>query len=247
MYSFTSHVRYSEIGESMRMSIPSIIDYLQDCATFQSESMGIGPSHVAECGLAWLLSDWRIEIRELPRFNDQIRVSTWATGFKSLRASRNFTVCDAADETAANPLVRADSLWFMFDSNAGRVTRAPQGECRPYIDDAADDAPLAMEPVSRKLPVSGEGQACAPITVTAAHIDTNHHVNNAQYVSMALGVLEPGSVACPLTLEVHYSYAAKLGDIVYPHIHHEPVGEKPATVVTLDTEEGRPYATVRIS
>lgn len=247
MYSFTSHVRYSEIGESMRMSIPSVIDYLQDCSTFQSESMGIGPGHAIESGLAWLLSDWRIEIARLPRFNDEIRVSTWATAFKGLRAKRNFTICDAGDEAQENPLVRADSAWFMFDSNTGRVARVPASESQPYIDDAADDEPLDMEPVARRIAVADEGEAADPIVVTTSHIDTNHHVNNVQYVSMALGVLGESAPAAPLTLEVHYSYAAKLGDTIYPHVHHEELDGRPATIVTLDTEDGRPYATVRFS
>ena len=91
--------------------------------------------------------------------------------------------------------------------------------------------------------VEGEGQAATPITVTGAHLDTNHHVNNAQYVSLALGVLEEGEVCAPRTLDVHYSQAAKLGDTIYPHVHR---GEDAATV-TLDDEVGKHYAIVRVS
>ena len=77
MYSFTSRVRYSEIDESGALSITSLIDYLQDCSTFHSDSLGLGLDHSAETGYAWLLSAWEIEIRALPHFGDEIRVGTW--------------------------------------------------------------------------------------------------------------------------------------------------------------------------
>lgn len=35
MYAFDSRVRYSECDETGTLSIVSMIDYLQDCSTFQ--------------------------------------------------------------------------------------------------------------------------------------------------------------------------------------------------------------------
>ena len=245
MYSFESRVRYSEIGEGGRLSVPAVINYMQDCSTFQSEKYGIGVAHAMETGLAWMLSGWRIEVRELPRLGEPISISTWATAFNGLSASRNFTI-KSAREPEAEPLVRADSGWFLFDANKGRPTRVPESESAAYVKDAKDDSPLDMPAAPRMIKVSGEGEAAAPVTVTGALIDTNHHVNNAQYVSLAFGVLEQAPGA-PFTLEVRYSRAAKLGDVIYPHVHHEELNGAPATVVTLDAEDGKPYASVRIS
>lgn len=248
MYSFTSRVRYSEIDETGKLSIPSLVNYLQDCTIFGSEELGLGPVHTAETGLAWLLSAWKIDITELPSFGDEIRVSTWATGFKGLRASRNFTVCRASDDAASHPLVRADSSWFMFDANKGRPVRIPESESAPYVEDAHNNSPLDLPPIQHVVRVEGEGLARAPITVTGAHIDTNHHVNNAQYVSLALGALEEGEASIPCTLDVHYSRAAKLGDTIYPHVHREPLADgNSSAIVTLDDESGSPYAIVRLS
>ena len=220
MYSFTSRVRYSEIDETGKLSIPSLVNYLQDCTTFGSEELGLGPAHTAETGLAWLLSAWKIDITELPSFGDEIRVSTWATGFKGLRASRNFTVCRASDDAAAHPLVRADSSWFMFDANKGRPIRIPESESAPYVEDARNDSPLDLPPIQRVIRIEGEGQACAPITVTGAHIDTNHHVNNAQYVMFALDALaELGHALDVHRIAVQYRTMAWLGDKVHPSVH----------------------------
>ena len=250
MYTFTSRVRFSEIDERGVLSIPALVNYLQDCSTFHSESVGMWPEHARETGLAWLLSAWEIEIGRLPRFGEEIAVSTWATGFKGLRANRNFCVCEAGDEDREHQLVRADSSWFIFDAKAGRPIRIPTDEVAPYESDIEHDKPLDLPPIPRILRATAPGKPAAPVIVTAAHLDTNHHVNNAQYVSMALGALseqadgrDGSAIPAIRWLDVHYSQAAKLGDTILPHIHHEPDG---SVIVTLDNEDNRPFAIVRI-
>lgn len=250
MYSFTSHVRFSEVDESGRLSIPAIVDLLQNCSTFHSESLGVGPAHARACGKAWMISAWEIEVGERPPFNAEVRVSTWATSFRGVKATRDFTVCDAGDATGEQPLVRATSTWFMFDASAGRPIRLPEDEVAPYLPDIEHDSPLAMPKIPRKLAVEGAALDAAPVTVTGAHLDTNHHVNNAQYVSMALGALEElglsaaydSSAEAPLWLDVHYSAAAKLGDVVHPLVYQAD----DMTTVALDDAAASPYAIVRL-
>lgn len=248
MYSFNSRVRFSEIDEAGILSIPAIINYLQDCSTFHSEAIGRGPLHVKETGLAWMLSAWQVEVYRRPAFNEEIRVATWATNFKGLRASRNFTICDIADEAMEHPLVRADSSWFMFDTCADKPVRIPESEYQGYLESTPA---LDMPPTAKILRAEGSIEDASPVVVTGAHLDTNHHVNNAQYVSLALGALEEldpelttktADINKPYAIDVHYAIAAKLGDTIYPHIHKADT----CTYVTLDNEDTKPFATVRI-
>lgn len=41
-YEFESKVRYSEIDHRGTMTLPALINYFQDCSTFQSEEIGYG-------------------------------------------------------------------------------------------------------------------------------------------------------------------------------------------------------------
>lgn len=254
MYSFQSAVRYSEVDEAGTLSIPALINYLQDCSTFQTEELGVGVGHAQEVGLRWLLAAWEIEIFALPRLAERIEVSTWARSFRGLFAGRNFTLrrCDGGvagggSAQAESPLVRADSLWFMYGDEAGRPVRPPASEVDPYAADLAQDAPLDMPPIQRRIPVEGPGTPGTPVTVTRAHIDTNHHVNNAQYVDMALASLPEGalpvpSTSAPLRLDVQYCEAARLGDVVHPFVHACEGG----WIVSLADAAGKSYAVVRV-
>ena len=48
MYTFDSRIRYSEIGEDGNLTLPGLINYFQDCSTFQSEDLGIGTTVLKE-------------------------------------------------------------------------------------------------------------------------------------------------------------------------------------------------------
>ena len=55
MYTLDSKVRYSEIDHRGTMTLPALINYFQDCSTFQSESLGFGVKAAKEKKKAWIL------------------------------------------------------------------------------------------------------------------------------------------------------------------------------------------------
>ena len=80
MYTFDSRVRYSETDEEGNLSVVGIMNYLQDCSTFQSEDLKLGISYLNEEKRAWWLSGWQIEILRQQHFGERIRISTWPSG-----------------------------------------------------------------------------------------------------------------------------------------------------------------------
>ena len=47
MYEFNSRVRYSEIDHHGTLTLPALINYFQDCSTFQSEDV-LSLIHISE-------------------------------------------------------------------------------------------------------------------------------------------------------------------------------------------------------
>ena len=74
--------------------------------------------------------------------------------------------------------------------------------------------------------------------VARHHIDTNHHVNNAQYVEIAREVLPERMRIRELRAE--YKKAALLGDVIIPRMS---CADDVYTVALCDGE-GAPYALV---
>lgn len=235
MYSFDSRVRYSECDENGRLSLVSLIDYLQDCSTFHCEDMGEGILGLKQEGLGWILANWRIEVSRLPLFGEKIRTSTWCYEMKRLHAMRNFQITDEKGES----LVTADSQWFLYNLNEQKVSRIPESQ-QFYIE----DTPRAqMGQMERKLAGTGDATQASPIIVSEQHLDTNNHVNNAQYVMMAIAALhELGIVAALDTLSVQYRSMARLGDTVVPRVFECEGGH----TVELAAADATVYANVKL-
>ncbi len=232
MYSFNARVRYSEVGGDRRLSVPGVVNYLQDCSTFQSEDLKMGIDYLEQSHRAWWLSSWQIVINRYPRLGEEIVVSTWPYDFKGIYGYRNFTICDKQGEY----LVKANSIWFLFDTKAGRPAKVESEDIRGYQTEG--DKNLDMEYAPRRIPLSGGYEAGERVTVTLHHIDTNRHVNNAQYVAVAREAI-PESFQIR-EIRVEYKKAAVLGDVMIPRISRE----KEACTVALCSQDGTAYAVV---
>ncbi|MFR5733300.1 MAG: acyl-[acyl-carrier-protein] thioesterase [Clostridium sp.] len=110
----TADARYSEVDEDRKLSLTGVINYMQDCSTFQSEDLNMGIDYLAEKHRAWLLSSWQIVVDRYPKLGERIVVSTWPYDFKGIYGYRNFTIQDPE----GSYLVRANSNWFFFDTGA---------------------------------------------------------------------------------------------------------------------------------
>ena len=78
------------------------------------------------------------------------------------------------------------------------------------------EEPLEMETVSRKIALPEKLEERGGFPVFRHQIDVNNHVNNCQYVQMALEVLpECGRAA---KIRVEYKKSAVFGDTICPKI-----------------------------
>lgn len=226
MYTFDSRVRYSETDERGTLSVTGIINYLQDCSTFQSESIGLGVDYLKQHNRAWWLSSWQIIIDRYPRLGEEIVIGTWPYDFKGMYGYRNFTIQDMS----GNYLVRANSIWFFFDTAAGRPVKVTEEDVRGYGEPHAER--LDMEYAPRRIEIPDTFENGEFVQVYKHHIDTNHHVNNAQYVEIAREFLPADFIIGELRIE--YKRAAVLGDVMMPRISKTDEGY----VVSLCGKEG---------
>ena len=114
-YTFDSRIRYSEIDHHRTITLPGIINYFQDCSTFQSEDIGYGVERFQTEGKAWVLSYWQVVVERYPKIGERVKVSTWATSFKGILAERNFQMVDESGQAVAY----ANSVWTFMDKQKG--------------------------------------------------------------------------------------------------------------------------------
>jgi acyl-ACP thioesterase len=188
----------------------SLLNYLQDCATAHSESLGIGLEALGKEKRAWLLSSWQIEISRLPNYNEEVEVGTFPYDIKHFYGYRNLFIKDKSGEY----LVKANSIWFFTDIEKLRPTRLPKEWAACYKSEPR----LDMNYEGRKIAlIEEEGNRKEKISVMHYHVDTNGHMNNACYVQLAAEYL-PSDFLLGY-LQVEYKKSVVYGEDIYPVVH----------------------------
>ena len=230
MYKVDTKVKYSECGEDGKIKLGSIINQFQDASSAHSEALGVGMDYLAEKKRAWILNSWQIVIERYPDVHEPVEVSTWPTGFKGVFGPRNFCLKTQDGEM----LAYAHTLWVYMDIENGMPTKPSEEEKAIY----GTEPPLEIEYASRKIKMPEEAKVVDTISVRKYHIDTNNHMNNCQYVQMAVEVLPEDFRTKQVRVE--YKKSAVYGDKIVIKMAEE----EERIVVELCDEYEVPYAVV---
>lgn len=235
MYTFDAKIRYSETDSEGKLSLEGLLDYFQDCSTFHSEALGLGVEYLRQNQLVWVVSKWQIVIRRLPRLCDQVTVGTFPYHFKGCFGYRNFFMRDEE----GRELACADSLWTLLDTERFKPVYL-NGE---MLEKYALEEKLPMAYDSHRIQSRGEGHFEENIVVRPHHLDINHHVNNGQYVRMAMGLLPEGFQIAQMRAE--YRRQALLHDVLHPYVlRQESERGNALWVISLQDEAGGVYVNV---
>lgn len=230
MYTFDSRIRYSETDCEGKLSMASLLNYFQDASTFQSEDLGVGFAYMKQISRVWVLSSWQIVVDRYPTMGERVTVGTVPYDFKKFFGYRNFAMFDEKGER----LAVANTLWTLLDSETGKPVPATEEMVVLY----GMGEKMEMEYAPRKIEIPQGGRMEDPIVVKKHHLDTNHHVNNGQYVAMAMSFLPEDFVVEQLRAE--YKKQAFLGDVLYPYL----VEEENKYVINLTDANQKTYVSV---
>ena len=235
MYTFDSRVRYSEVGTDGNMTLIALLDYFQDCSTFHSEDIGLGTDYLRELNQVWMLSAWQICVNRYPHLCENIVIGTAPYDFRGFVGYRNFEMKTGSGEV----LAYANSIWSLMDL----AKMAPAKPAERMLTGYVLEEKYPMEYAPRKIHVPENGECMEPFAVKAHHLDTNNHVNNGQYVRMAMDYIPK---ECRVRqLRVEYKSQAVLGDMIYP-VSAVDI-EAGLYTVSLNREDGKPYSIVELS
>ena len=208
MYTFETKIRYSEVDPEGKLSVKALVNYLQDCSTFQSAEVGYGVDYLFPLGLAWVVNFWQIDIIRYPKLCENVTVGTLPYSFKGFIGHRNFVMKDENDKF----LVKATSIWTLLDMNNGKPVRPTEEHVKAY----PVEEKIAMEYLPRKIAIPENLTRCDNVEIKKYHLDTNKHVNNGQFISIAMDQLETER---PVErIRVEYKKQAHLGDVLTPYI-----------------------------
>ena len=210
MFSLDYKVTTSTCDSEGRLKLYSALQMMQDCSEMWIDCEPDVKQYFTEQNMAQLLATRQVEIIRVPEYKENLTVTTSVYGMKPMFGFRNTFIYDSEGK----PCYRTWSMGAFVDKTAGKLKR---------VDDATI-ASMTLEPQlemnykDRRIILPKEnGETLDPIKVLRADIDYNKHVNNANYVRVAMELLPENFKVRGLRVE--YRVAAKLGDVLIPTIY----------------------------
>lgn len=238
MYTFKSTVRFSETGKDSKLTIPHLISYFQDCSTLHGNEAGLDRKKLIKMERAWFLSSWQIVINKRPGIDEKIEVETRAYEIRGFYGLRNFIMYNEAKEVCAY----ANSIWFYVDTKKGRPVKYEQKEGTGF----EIDEEFPMEKADRKIIIPENADKTIKgdrLKVRESHLDSNYHMNNREYVRIALDFMPDSFDIDDLRqIRVEYKKAAVLDEIMVPVYYFDVENKK--IFVSLENEAGENFAKV---
>lgn len=210
MYSLNYKVTTSTCDSEGKLKLYSALQMMQDCSEMWIDSEPQVKDYFARENMAQLLASRQVEIVRVPDFKEELTVTTSVYGMKPMFGFRNTFIYDAEGK----PCYRTWSMGAFVDKAYGKLKRVDDTVAGSLLIEPQ----LEMDYKDRRIILpKTEGEVLEPVKVMRSDIDYNKHLNNANYVRMAMELLPEDFEIKGLRVE--YRVAAKLGDMLVPTIY----------------------------
>ncbi len=200
-----------EVGLKNEITNYGFLAFLEDLATYHSDTVGYGVKDVFSKKRAWLLMDWELEVYKRPKFGDTIKVITNAVSLEkpTYHCYRNFEIFDVSNNLVAT----ATSKWLLFDTEKNKIVKIDENIMNLFNPEG--DSKKSEEKIL-KLKEPASYDSIFQYEVQRADLDMVQHMNNLNYLKLAYEAL-PEAVFLGEQLNnvrIMYKHQIKLGDKV---------------------------------
>ncbi len=173
-------VRTYECQGNGNIKIHALMQHLQEIASSHAEELGFGSTWLNEINGYWVLSNIRIEINLLPKWNDEVIIRTWPSGNTRLIATREFV----GKEEGGCEFFRAGSEWAILNKDTNR----PKNLLGLNMNALAAGPKVIEKEIERLKPIDDYAHI-EQISVPYSSIDLNGHVNNTEYIRWGIDAI----------------------------------------------------------
>ena len=226
MFSLNYKVTTSNCNRGGGLKLYSALQMMQDCSEMWIDSEPEVKAYFRDHNMAQLLASRQVEILRVPRYKENLTVTTSVFAMESVFGFRNTVIRDSKGE----PCYVTWSTGAFVDKVTGKLSKVPEEVIASMrLEDKVD-----MTYKNRRIVLPKQlSEIGAGIKVMRNDIDYNQHANNANYVRMALELLPENFVV--RSMRVEYKIPAKLGDVLVPEIFN--MGNVIYVVLKLDERD----------
>ena len=210
MYTLNYKVTTSCCDSEGKLKLYSALQMMQDCSEMWIDSEPTARKFFNDNNMTQLLATRQIEVVRVPRFKEDLTVTTSIYEVLPMYGFRNTFIRDAQGQ----PCYRTWSMGAFVDLATGKLARLSEDAIASLtLEDKQE-----MNYRSRRIILpKQDGTVLPPVEVMRADIDYNRHMNNANYVRIAMELLPEGFEVHDMRVE--YRIAAKQSDLLTPTLY----------------------------
>ena len=196
-------VRTHESDFRGQATLPALLDYMQEAAWLNAESLGASVYKLMEEGMTWVMNRMRLEIQSFPSHLEEIKVETWPSGMDKIFAYRDYQII-GQDKTL---LAKATSTWLALDTATRKLVRMPEWVAQ--IGAEVKNSHLGR--ATGKLKVPDVCKYVKSIKTRWHDLDVNRHVNSVRYFQWVVETLPPSFLESHSVREIDIILKAESG------------------------------------
>ena len=204
IYEETMKPTLEDFGRDGNITEKAVLRMLENIACYHSDMVGYGAGTMNETMIGWILLEWKVKILRLPKYGEQLRVTTWSRGKATLFTTyRDFELFGEAGELC----VIASSKWALIDLH----TKKPAVVGEELIEKYQTEKRLVFEePDMERLREPREYTGGTEFRVGRRDIDLNGHVHNLCYLDFAYEALPEAVYRSEIFHDIRITYRKEI-------------------------------------
>lgn len=175
---FSYQTVIEDFSKDGNLKIEAILKILENSGNVHSDKANDNNLERTQQKHAWVLTDWKIQINEYPKYGDKIYCKTWSQSVtQTFNISRDFELyCN--DKLVAIGTTR----WVVLDLDTNRLCKIDKSIIEKY---EPEEKSVFSEAKIEKIPTPDSFENEVSIQIRRNDIDFNAHVHNLTYLDYA--------------------------------------------------------------
>ena len=200
----------TRVDENKNLKLFSAFQMINDCCDMWFDSEPVLKNYFLEKNKTQMATFRQVDVIRVPKMGEKLTISTSLYRCEKYFGFRN----DIIRDEQGNPCYLSNSMGVGIDLNTNKLGTLPPEILQTLTFDKMYD----MEYKDRKIRLPKiEPTEMPTVKVKRNDIDYNHHMNNCQYIRIALEIIPKGF--SPKSVRVEYKTPVKLDDVLTPLLY----------------------------
>ena len=196
----------NDVDQFYELKISSFFKMMQEVASQNAEELGIGHTYTKSKNLFWVISRFFVKIHKLPKYQDNVILTTYPGQTIKFIFPRYFVL----EDECGNKLIEASSTWLVLYNDSRKVC------INPFDKELPNEDKEGQISLPDKVDVLEELEFIENRKVRYNDIDLNGHLNNTKYIDYIIDVHDSDFYKqySIKELSINYNHEVKDNDII---------------------------------